>query len=104
MEKYPVQHLRTTCPNIDPNQYEAINGSSTTHALLKILQPVYEATDDNKKFVRLLLIDFSKAFDHIDQNKLLEKIANHNVHPVITNWFRSFLCNRQQRVNIHDMI
>jgi hypothetical protein len=74
MEKYPVQHLRTACPNIDPNQYGAINGSSTTHALLKILQPVYEATDDNKRFVRLLLIDFSKAFDHIDHNKLLEKI------------------------------
>jgi hypothetical protein len=55
------------------------------------------------KFVRLLLIDFSKSFDHIDHNKLSEKIENHNVHPVITNWFRSFLSNRQHRVKIHDM-
>jgi hypothetical protein len=29
------------------------------------------------------------------------KIDNHNVHPVITNWFISFLSNRQQLVKIH---
>jgi hypothetical protein len=103
MGKYPVQHIRTACPNIDPNQYGAVSGSSTTHALLKILQSVYEATDDNKKFVRLLIIDFSKAFYHINHKKLLKKVENHNVHPIITNCFRSFLFNHQRRVKTHDI-
>jgi hypothetical protein len=44
------------------------HASNYGHLLLynaSVTIPVYEATDDNKKFVQLLLIDFSKAFDHI---------------------------------------
>jgi hypothetical protein len=40
--------------------------------------------------------------DHIDHNKLLTKIEKNNLHPVISNWFRSFLTNLQQRVKIDD--
>jgi hypothetical protein len=56
---------RKSCPEVDPNQFGAIRGRSTTHALLKILRPVYMALDNSKTFARLLLIYFSMAFDHI---------------------------------------
>ncbi|XP_048753884.2 uncharacterized protein LOC125665275 [Ostrea edulis] len=74
LEKHPVQHLRESCPNVDPSQLGATRGSSTTHALLKILQPIYKALNDSNNFARLLSIDFSKAFDHIYHEKDWVKI------------------------------
>jgi hypothetical protein len=35
LEKYPVQHLRKSCPDEDPNQFGVSRSSSTTHTLLK---------------------------------------------------------------------
>lgn len=39
------------------------------HAITN-LQPVYGATNDMKKFVRLLLIEFSIAFEYTDDNTI----------------------------------
>ena len=46
------------------------------------------------------VLDFSKAFDYIDHNILLNKLSVLNVPPVITNWIRSFLTRRSQRVRM----
>lgn len=56
MGKYPVQHLRSECPNIDSKLYDTLSWSSTTHTLLNILQSAHETKDDSKKFVRLLIL------------------------------------------------
>ena len=50
--------------------------------------------------VRIFILDFSKAFDHIDHNILLNKLYVLNVPPVITNWIRSFLTRRSQQVRM----
>jgi hypothetical protein len=100
LEHHPVKHMRNTCPNIDPTQYGGVKGSSVTHALLRILQPIYKAVDNSKNFARLLLIDFSKAFDHIDQEILINKLVRNGVHPVVCNWYRGFLHSRKQRVKV----
>ncbi len=100
MEYYPIQHMRNTCQVVDGNQFGAVQGSSTTPALLQILQPVYQATDNSKNYARLLVIDFSKAFDHIDHQILLHKLDQNGVHPLIPNWYNSFLQGRQQRVKM----
>ncbi|XP_056001714.1 uncharacterized protein LOC130048706 [Ostrea edulis] len=100
LDSYPVQHLRKVCPRIDTSKCGAIQGSSATHALLKILQPIYKELDDSKYFAILLLVDFSKAFDHIHHGKLLEKLQNSNADPVMIQWFQSFVTNHVQRVKI----
>ena len=58
---------------IDPRQY-ARKGHSTTDALLCILQPIYEATDSGNAGACLFFADFSKGFDLIDHNILLEEL------------------------------
>ena len=50
-----------------------IKDSSTTLALITMLHHVLQRLERKNTFARILLIDFSKAFDHIDQNILLDK-------------------------------
>lgn len=100
LEHHPVRHMRETCPNVDPSQYGAVKGSSTTHALLRILQPIYKAVDNSSNFARLLLIDFSKAFDHIHHQTVIDKLESNGIHPVVTKWYHGFLYSRKQRVKI----
>ncbi len=100
LEHYPVQHLRQACPVVDPSQFGAVRKSSTTLALIAILHPVYVATDDPKIYARLLLIDYSKAFDHINHQIVLRKLTNNGVHPIIVNWYHNFLEGRRQRVKV----
>ena len=49
---------------------------------------------------RVLLIDFSKAFDHIDHAMLLEKLQARGVPSILLRWTYSFLQNRQQCVKV----
>ncbi len=101
LEQYPVNHMRETCQNVNSSQFGAVKGSSTTFALLEILHPIYKATDDHQNYARILLIDFSKAFDHIDHNILLNKLNINGVHPTIQRWYHNFLQDKQQRVKIN---
>jgi hypothetical protein len=48
------------------------------------------------------MIDFSKAFDRVDNNILLEKLSNFNVPPppILLNWCANFLEHRYFRVKM----
>ena len=85
---------------IDKRQFGSIKNSSTTHALLSLVHHLLNETDASKNSVRIFVLDFSKAFDYIDHNILLNKLSVLNVPPVITNWIRSFLTQRSQRVRM----
>ncbi len=50
------------------------------------------------------MLDFSKAFDLIDHNILLRKLYEMKVPSTITNWIRSFLFERKQRVKISNCV
>ena len=85
---------------VDPNQYGTVPKSSTTQALISIVHNVAKATDGNGALVRLVLLDFRKAFDLIDHQLLMVKLHSLDVPPSVINWVRDFLTNRQQRVKL----
>ena len=88
---------------IDSNQYGAIPISSTTIALLSMLQSWNKATDGNGAAVRVLLLDFKKAFDLIDHHLLVEKLRLFDIPKWDLNWIIDFLSGRKQRVKLkHD--
>jgi hypothetical protein len=58
----------------------------------------------SKNAVKIFLLDFSKAFDHIDHNNLLSKLSDMDVPSLITNWIRSFLTRRSQRVRMPHFV
>ena len=89
---------------IDRRQFGSLKNSSTTHALLSLVHHLLYETDTSKTAERVVLLDFSKAFDLIDHNILLYKLYEMKVPATITNWIRSFLFERKQRVKIANCV
>ena len=51
-----------------------------------------QALDSNdNRAVRLFTMDFSKAFDRVKHNSLIEKQTQSPLNPYIVNWHVSFL-------------
>ena len=88
---------------LDPDQFGGMPGLSATHVLIDLLHHWYTAADD-KLTINILLLDYSKAYDHIDHNVVIQKLIDLEVPGTITRWVVTFLDNRQQRVKIGDTI
>ena len=44
------------------------------------------------------VIDFSRAFDTVSNERLIEKLAHYGIQGNILSWIRAFLSNRQMSV------
>lgn len=96
--------LESTWDHLDKYQFGGIKGRSATHALVDMLHHWHQALDESK-YVRVLFIDYAKAFDHVDHTIFIDKLLNvlHAPHFIIK-WIHSFLTNRVQRVKIGDIV
>ena len=104
LESYVCKWIWDTyLPKADPNQYGNIPGSSTVFALIDLINNWTFETDAKNNAVRVLLIDYKKAFDRINHSLLLTKLKNLEVDSVPVDWIRAFLCMRQQRVKISQV-
>jgi len=81
------------------NQFGFREKHSTYMALLNIIDQITEQLD-SKAFSLGIFIDLSKAFDTIDHKILLTKLEIYGVRGIALNWFRSYLSNRTQLVEI----
>ena len=75
---------------IDPKQFESLPGLSTAHGLLSLVHHLYKTTDQRDQCVRVLLLDFSRAFDRINHKILLRIMNDMAIDPTIIVWVRSF--------------
>ena len=57
---------------------------------------------DKRNSVDLALIDFSKAFDKVPHNHLINKLAAYNLDQSVLGWIHAFLTNRTQKVTIDN--
>ena len=53
--------------------------------------------------VRILLLNFSKAFDRFDHKVLMSKMARLGIPNFLIGWLTSFLTGRQQRVKLGEV-
>ena len=87
---------------LDPLQFGSLTGRCTTHALIQLHHSWCTEVDRKDQAVRVLLIDFRKAFDLVDHQIILQKLANTGLPNFIIRWLTQFLCNRKQRVKINN--
>ena len=85
------------------NQYGFREKHSTYLALLNIIDYITEQLD-SKAFTIGIFIDLSKAFDTIDHTILLKKLDNYGIRGIALDWFKSYLSNRMQSVEISGQV
>ncbi|KAL7286799.1 hypothetical protein TKK_0018943 [Trichogramma kaykai] len=82
---------------LSPRQAGFWRGHSTQSALLGLTDDVRQAVDD-RQITLLALFDFSKAFDMVPHQLLLQKLRNFNLSDSTVRWFSSYLMHRTQAV------
>ena len=93
------EHL--DCHNlIKDSQHGFTKGKSCLTNLLSFYRNVYETADSNGIY-DIIYLDFSKAFDKVPHQRLLQKVKAHGIEEKILNWIRAWLSGRQQRVVIN---
>ena len=73
---------------------------SMTTALLETTNN-WSINIDNGLLNGMLFIDLKKAFDTIDHEINLRKLANYGVDPKVLRFFASYLCNRSQKCTVN---
>ena len=100
-EKIALRLMRSeTAGHQDPLQFAHSKDKSTEGAILTILHKLYDHLDMPKSYARVLLIDFSSAFNAMQPHLLVEKLLAMSVNPVLIRWIFSFLTDRPQQVRV----
>ena len=91
-------------PRIDTRQYGNVKGASTCHYLVRLIHDLCSAADKSRNIGTIVLTDFTKAFDLIDHNILINKIINIGVRGSIVPWICDFLSCREQCVKYNSTL
>ena len=94
--------LDTIQHKLGNDQFGALKGRSTTHALVSMTHQ-WSCALDKGGSSRVLFVDYAKAFDHVDHTILLNKLIALGSPKCLTKWVYSFLKDREQRVKINDI-
>ena len=88
------------CTLIDKKQFGSTKKRSTTHALIRFSHDLFLASDEPGNIIRILFVDFAKAFDLIDHNILMRKFIDNDFPVHLSCWSLSFLEERKQFVKV----
>lgn len=86
---------------INKNQYGFRRNSNTDAAIFDITNEIANAIDDGFK-VALVLHDQAKAFDTAHHKTLIAKLYNTGVTGKENKWFKNYLSNRQQYIEMDN--
>ena len=81
------------------SQYGYRKLHSTETACLELVDKLMKNLDEGETPICFFL-DLSKAFDTLDHNILLNKLKHYGINGIELNWFKSYLSNRTQYVDI----
>jgi hypothetical protein len=87
---------------ISKHQHGFLSKHSTTTNLLESLND-WTSSLEHRQFVKILYIDFEKAFDRVSVSKLLHKLQAIGIDGKLFSCLQSFLSRRLQAVRINDV-
>ena len=73
---------------------------STNHAVISLVEKLHNALDQGNMAITCFL-DLKKAFDTVNHSILISKLYKYGIRGPTLEWFKSYLRNRQQYVQIH---
>ena len=85
---------------LDNRQWAYRKGKSTEQLLIHLTERWREAVE-RKLFVGILFVDFTKAFDTVSHNILLQKLNDLGIRGDIWLWLKNYLTERRQFVRIN---
>ncbi|MBY0580901.1 MAG: hypothetical protein K2P53_04385 [Rickettsiales bacterium] len=83
------------------NQYGFRSNYSTEHALMQLVEVISGASSHNN-FTLGIFLDFSKAFDTVNHQILLDKLKYYGICHIYHKWFTSYLTDRKQFISLND--
>lgn len=102
LEKIVCNHLSSFLLSnniIDKNQFGFQQNHSTIHPMIHLLNKITNAIN-NKEFTIGIFCDLTKAFDMVPIRLLLNKLSKIGINGTILTWFKNYLTERQQFVQI----
>ena len=96
MEKYLTEN------NILYNLQSGFRGSYSTDTCLVYLTDYIRFHISKGYFTGMVLLDLQKAFDTVDHEILCEKLKALGMQDKSVDWFKSYLTNRHQIVNVNQ--
>lgn len=88
-------------PKISPHQHGFTKKRSANTNLMEFVHYSLNGLNAASR-VDVLYLDFSKAFDRVNHNVLLRKLATFDVPNNVLLWLRSYLSNRRQYVKLGE--
>ena len=85
---------------IRPSQHGFMNGRSCLTNLISFYDKVTHLVDEGQA-VDVVYLDFSKGFDTVPHNILVEKLAAHGLDGCTLLWVKHWLDGRAQRVVVN---
>ena len=90
-------------PLISERQHGFYKGRSTTTNLVDFVSSVI-CSMENGQTVDALYLDFSRAFDSLSHNLLVEKMRKYGVPSDALLWLSSYLCDGSLQVRVNDFL
>ena len=93
--------INTIIPEmLDPLQFAYRPNRSTDDAVSIALHTALSHLDKKNTYVRMLLIDYSSAFNTVVPSKLINKLRTLGLNTSLCYWFLDFLTGRPQVVRV----
>ena len=92
-------HMKTN-KLINPSQHGFLPKKSTSTNLVAYLDYITKKLDEDQP-VDVLYLDFSKAFDVVPHQRLIQKLKCYNFSSEVIAWIAAWLKNRKQRVQVN---
>ncbi len=92
-------HFLDTCNLFDDAQHGFRKGRSIVTAAVDFVESIIESIDNNESVIGIYM-DLSKAFDSACHETLLRKLESFGIKDTPLKWFRSYLNDRNQFVEI----
>ncbi|XP_060792532.1 uncharacterized protein LOC132895728 [Neoarius graeffei] len=100
-EKLILHHIKTCLPpTLDPHQFAYRPNRSTEDAIATALHSVLSHLERQGRYVRMLFIDYSSAFNTIIPDILIPKLTSLGLPSSTCSWIKDFLINRPQQVKL----